>query len=232
MNKVKKELHSHSCPKTAKILQGFFKTAPGQYGEGDIFLGVRVPDIRKTAKNHRDLGFLEIKYLLRSPVHEERLLALLLLIQKYRDLVPDSRKEVYNIYLSHTVYINSWDLVDLSAPQIIGDFLVHKDKAPLYRLAVSRSLWERRISIVATFHFIRNNRFGDTLKISKLLLSDEHDLIHKAVGWMLREVGKRDLKKEEGFLKKHYKIMPRTMLRYAIEKFSQKKRHAYLKGGV
>ena len=155
-----------------------------------------------------------------------------MLIQKYRDLVPDSRKEVYNIYLSHTVYINSWDLVDLSAPQIIGDFLVHKDKAPLYRLAVSRSLWERRISIVATFHFIRNNRFGDTLKISKLLLSDEHDLIHKAVGWMLREVGKRDLKKEEGFLKKHYKIMPRTMLRYAIEKFSQKKRHAYLKGGV
>ncbi|MCP4653025.1 MAG: DNA alkylation repair protein [Candidatus Omnitrophica bacterium] len=230
--KVKRELKRHSSKQKAKILQNFFKTGPGQYGEGDIFLGVKVPQTRSVAKRNQDLSLSETLEILKSPIHEERLLALLIFIMKYNKGNISQREKIFKVYLNNTKFINNWDLVDLSAPNIVGDFLKDKDKRTLYKLARSKSLWQRRVSIVATLSFIRNNKFEDTLKIAKILLSDKHDLIHKACGWMLREVGKRDKLKEEEFLKRHYKTMPRVMLRYAIEKFPEKLRLQYLKGRV
>lgn len=223
---LRKKLKDKANPKRAKILQRFFKTGPGEYGEGDIFLGIVVSDIRGVAKKYNSLKIEEVARLLCSKIHEERLTALLIIINKFQ--TGEDKKKIYNFYLKNTKYINSWDLVDLSADKIVGIYLLDKPKSILYKLARSKNIWERRISIIATFNFIKNNKFEETLKIAKILLNDEHDLIRKAVGWMLREIGKRNLKTEEKFLKKYYKKMPRTMLRYAIEKFPEKKRKQYL----
>ena len=228
IDQIKKDLLELRSPKQAKILSRFFKTSKGEYGEGDVFLGVIVPEQRKVAKKYLNLSLKDLQELLSSKIHEYRLTSLFILIDKYRKSDEKSKKEIVDFYLKNTKNINNWDLIDLSSGKILGNYLLNKNKSILYKLAKSKSLWERRISIMATSEFIRNNKFEDTLKISEILLKDKHDLIHKAVGWMLREIGKRDLSVEEKFLKKHLKKMPRTMLRYAIEKFDEKKRRYYL----
>jgi 3-methyladenine DNA glycosylase AlkD len=215
-------------PGRAKNLSWFFKTGKGQYGEGDIFLGIPVPEQRKVAKKYISLSLNDLQELLNSKIHEHRFTALLILVSKYRKAGEFVKEEIFYFILKNTENINNWDLVDLSAPRIIGDYLLNRERSILYKLAKSKSLWERRISILSTFKFIDNNDFKDALRISELLLHDEHDLIHKAVGWALREIGKRDQNLEERFLNKHYLYMPRTMLRYAIEKFEEKKRQNYL----
>lgn len=217
-------------PKDAANLQRFFKTGPGEYGEGDRFLGVRVPVIRQTAKQHRGTSITQCLRLLRSPFHEERLLALFLLIDAFSRGDEAVKKNVYSLYMANTRFINNWDLVDLSAHHIVGARLRERSRAPLLKLARSKDLWERRIAILATFHYINRNDFDDALRIAEILRDDDEDLIHKAVGWMLREVGKRDQRVEEAFLKEHYRGMPRTMLRYAIERFPERKRRQYLDG--
>jgi len=222
---LKKELKTKAKSKKAEILQRFFKTGPGEYGEGDIFLGIVSSDIKEIAKKYNKLNTKGILKLLHSKIHEERVAALRIMIDKFQK---GEQEKIYNLYLKNTKYINNWDLVDLSAHKIVGEYLLNKPKSILHKLAKSKNIWERRISIISTFTFIRNNEFSETLKIARLLLKDKHDLIHKAVGWMLREVGKRDLNIEEEFLKKYYKKMPRTMLRYAIERFPEKKRKYYL----
>ncbi|MDH4162886.1 MAG: DNA alkylation repair protein [Nitrospirota bacterium] len=225
---IQKRLRAFAAGEKAVILQRFFKTGPGQYGEGDRFLGVVVPDIRKVMKEFRDTPLAEVAKLLRSAWHEDRLLALLILVDQYERGSDALRNKVCALYLRNTRYINNWDLVDLSASKIVGAHLDGGSRALLYRFARSTSLWERRIAIIATFHFIRQNDFADTLALSEKLLADEHDLMHKAVGWMLREVGKRDVAVLEGFLRKHHRAMPRTALRYAIERFPERKRKKYL----
>jgi 3-methyladenine DNA glycosylase AlkD len=228
---VRKELKSMAEPEKAAILQRFFKTGPSQYGEGDIFIGVMVPQSRQVAKKFNQLPLGEVRTLLYSRVHEERLVALLILAWRYSSASSSREKEeIVKFYLDHIKRVNNWDLVDLSAPNILGAHLVDRDgrRRLLYRLAGSENVWERRIAIVATHHFIRNGDFSDTLKIAEMLLQDRHDLIHKAVGWMLREVGKRDAAAEEEFLEKHCSVMPRTMLRYAIERLSERKRRRYM----
>jgi 3-methyladenine DNA glycosylase AlkD len=210
-------------------LQRFFKTGPGEYGEGDVFLGIRVPELRKLAKTYPHITTKEAGQILNSSIHEQRLLALFILVRKYLRGNELQRKAIYDLYLKNTRFVNNWDLVDGSAGHIVGAFLMGKDKKPLYRLSKSKNLWERRISIMATFHFIKQDQFSETFTIAKTLLADEEDLIHKAVGWMLREVGKRHMPAEEKFLKEHYRKMPRTMLRYAIERFPETKRQMYLK---
>jgi 3-methyladenine DNA glycosylase AlkD len=232
VRRIREELQTLGSKEDAAFLQRFFKTGPGEYGEGDVFLGVRVPQVRKLVKQYPDAGLKEARQLLTSPIHEERLLALLILVRDFTRGNDSVKKRIYEFYLAKTRYINNWDLVDSSAEHIVGAFLKRKDKAPLHKLARSDKLWERRIAIMATFHFIKQMTFSETLKISKILLQDEHDLIHKAVGWMLREIGKRDMRTEEEFLKGCYGRMPRTMLRYAIEKFPEPKRQAYLKGKI
>ena len=216
----------------AKHSQRFFKTGKGEYGYGDKFLGIRVPVIRQSVKKYKATSLSTIEKLLRSEYHEVRLFALLLLVLHYSKNNTEEQEKIYNIYLSNTQYINNWDLVDSSAHLIIGPYLENRDRSKLYELSKSSSIWERRMAIISTFYFIKNNQFNETLHISKLLLRDQEDLIHKAVGWMLREVGKRDLAKEVLFLKTHYQRMPRTMLRYAIEKFSKEDRQKYLNGDV
>ena len=225
---IKRDLAQLKDPNRAKNLSWFFKTGKGQYGEGDIFLGIPVPEQRKVAKKHIDLSLNDLQELLNSKIHEHRFTALLILISKYRKAGELVKEEIFHLILKNTENINNWDLVDLSAPRIIGDFLLNRERSILYKLAKSKSLWERRISILSTFTFIGNNDFEDALNISELLLHDEHDLIHKAVGWALREIGKRDQNLEERFLNKHYFRMPRTMLRCAIEKFDEEKRQKYL----
>jgi 3-methyladenine DNA glycosylase AlkD len=228
---VRKELKSMAEPEKTAILQRFFKTGPSQYGEGDIFIGVMVPQSRQVAKKFNQLPLGEVRTLLYSRVHEERLVALLILAWRYSSAASSREKEeIVKFYLDHIKRVNNWDLVDLSAPNILGAHLVDRDgrRRLLYRLAGSENVWERRIAIVATHHFIRNGDFSDTLKIAEMLLQDRHDLIHKAVGWMLREVGKRDAAAEEEFLEKHCSVMPRTMLRYAIERLSERKRRRYM----
>ena len=212
----------------AEHAQRFFKTGPGQYGEGDIFLGIKVPVLHRLAKEHQAIALNEAVELLQSPLHEVRLLALFIMVLQYKR--GGNEAAIYRAYLANTHRINNWDLVDSSAEDIAGAHLFERDRRPLYRLANSKSLWERRIAIIATLHFIRRNQFDDTLAIADLLLNDKEDLMHKAVGWMLREIGKRALKVEENFLLPRYKQMPRTMLRYAIERFPEPKRLAYLKG--
>jgi 3-methyladenine DNA glycosylase AlkD len=229
---IQKKLNKLANKSKAKILRGFFKTDPGEYGEGDVFLGINVPVLRKIAAEYRDILLTEVKTLLKSKIHEERLLALLILVQKYSRGDVSERKRIFDLYLKSTRYINNWDLVDVTSGHIVGEYLNDKGKQPLYELVKSKNLWERRIAIVSTYAFIKRNEFSHTLKISALLLSDEEDLIHKAVGWMLREVGKRDLQAEEKFLKKYYKKIPRTTLRYAIERFPEAKRKRYLKGEI
>jgi 3-methyladenine DNA glycosylase AlkD len=218
--------------KHAAISQKFFKTGPGEYGEGDIFIGVRVPVLRELVKEYSDVSVEDAALLLHSQVHEERLLALLLLVRLFSISDEAIRSIIFGKYLKNTEFVNNWDLVDSSAEHIVGAYLMNRDKAVLYRLAESENLWERRISIMSTFHFIKRHEFSETLKISKMLLFDREDLIHKATGWMLREIGKRRPQTEESFLKAHYKEMPRTMLRYAIEKFPEQKRQRYLRGKV
>lgn len=228
--KIEKELHALADEKIAAHSSRFFKTGPGQYGEGDRFLGIRVPLLRKIARQYRNLDLSSAETLLHSPFHEVRLTALLILVERYKRGDADVRDEVYKLYLKNNRYINNWDLVDVSAPHIVGHYLEHRDRAILSRLAVSENFWERRIAILATFHFIRNDSFAETLRLAEILCCDEHDLLHKAVGWMLREVGKRDLDLLITFLDKHYHQMPRTMLRYAIERFPEELRQAYLTG--
>lgn len=215
----------------AKHLQRFFKTGPGEYGEGDRFIGVRVPATRKVARMFRAMPLADAQTLLTSEIHEERLLALLILIGLYQRGTADQKQAVFDLYLVSTRHINNWDLVDVSAEHVVGAHLWDKNRDPLINLARSADLWERRIAVMATFHFIKKHQFDDTLKIAEMLLSDSHDLIHKAVGWMLREIGKRDSEVEEEFLQRHHQHMPRTMLRYAIEKFSEDKRRWYLQKG-
>lgn len=231
-----KEILNHlkrkANPEKAVLLSGFFKTGKGEYGEGDVFLGISVPEQRWIANKYLHLDLSRLQSLLSSSIHEHRLTALIILTQKYRKGNEKQKKEIFNFYLKNTRCINNWDLVDLSAPRIVGDYLLDKPKDILYKLAKSNSLWERRISIISTAMFISHHQYKDTLKISEILLKDKHDLIHKAVGWMLREVGKRDQNTEEVFLKKHCKTMPRTMLRYAIEKFPETLRQCYLKHKV
>ena len=223
-----KEIQQLKNPKKAKILARFFKTGKGEYGEGDIFLGITVPQQRQIAKKDSDLEREKLQKLLNSKIHEYRLTALLILIIQYQKANEKKKEKIFKFYLSNTKNINNWDLVDLSAPNIVGDYLLNEDRKILYQLAKSKNLWERRIAIMTTYTFIKNNDFNDTFKIAEILLQDKHDLIHKAVGWMLREVGKKDQKVEEQFLRKHYRQMPRTMLRYAIERFSEGKREFYL----
>ncbi|MFK7859288.1 MAG: DNA alkylation repair protein [Granulosicoccus sp.] len=217
-------------PVVAEKSLRFFKTGVGQYGEGDFFLGVRVPEIRAFAKKQKGVLLKEILCVLKSPYHEERLLALIMMVNIFKKADERHRKEIYTSYLDNTRYVNNWDLVDSSAHQIVGGYLLEKNKDKLATLSRSENLWERRIAIISTYHFIKKDQFNDTLNISTVLLDDHEDLIQKAVGWMLREVGNRDRLVEEKFLLKHYKSMPRTMLRYAIEKFEEGERKLYLKG--
>jgi 3-methyladenine DNA glycosylase AlkD len=223
-------LRALANPKDAAFLAGFFKTGPGEYGEGDVFLGVRVPAIRKVATEFKGMALSEVERLLHSPIHEERLAALVILVVQAAKGDAATRKAIYDLYLANTRHVNNWDLVDLTAPQIVGAYLEDKCRKPLYRLAKSDWLWDRRISILATFHFIRLGDFSDTLRIAEILLADREDLMHKAAGWMLREVGKRDAAMLEHFLDNHCRAMPRTMLRYAIERLPEKKRRAYMEG--
>jgi 3-methyladenine DNA glycosylase AlkD len=229
---IRTAFHRLGDTKRAQHSQRFFRTGPGEYGEGDVFLGITVPQIHKMAKQCTKLANKEIVELLQSQYHEERLLALLVLVAKFKQGDEKQQKAIYNLYLKHKKHVNGWDLVDLSAPNIVGAYLLNLDKSMLYKLARSKSLWDRRIAIMATLPSIKQHQFDDTLNIAELLLQDKEDLIHKAVGWMLREIGNRDLAAEEAFLHVHYQRMPRTMLRYAIEKFAETRRQQYLKGRV
>jgi 3-methyladenine DNA glycosylase AlkD len=227
---IQKRLRSFASKEKAVLLRRFFKTGPGQYGAGDRFLGVMVPQTRIVVKEFRDAPLSEIVKLLQSSWHEDRLCALLLLVGQYEHGDDALRAKVFNHYLKNTRFINNWDLVDLSAPKIVGPYLDGGSRALLYRLVGSKSLWERRIAVLAAFHYIRQSDFRDALALAEALLDDDHDLMHKAVGWMLREVGKKDVRTLEGFLKKNHQRMPRTTLRYAVERFPETKRKRYLKG--
>ncbi len=230
---VASELNSLSNPGKAKLLSRFFKTGKGEYGEGDVFIGVMVPETRKVVRKHAQSARLsEIASLLDSKVHEHRLAALLLLVEKFKKADDNGKKPIVEFYLKSTSRINNWDLVDLSAHHILGAYLLHNDDVShslLFSLARSSNIWERRIAILSTFAFIRENDFADSFAIAEMLLSDKHDLIYKAVGWMLREIGKRDQIAEEKFLDLHYRAMPRTMLRYAIERFDTSKKQHYMR---
>ncbi len=223
-------LKERADPERAVHSQKFFKTGIGEYGEGDIFLGIRVPVIRKAVKKYKSIHLDDTLQLLKSNFHEVRLFALLAMVQAFNSGSEEKKKAIFQNYINNTRYINNWDLIDSSAPHIVGNYLWEKDKTLLYSFAESSSLWERRIAIIATQFFIKQKSYQDTLKISDILLNDTQDLIHKAVGWMLREIGNRNLEIEEQFLKTRYLKMPRTMLRYAIEKFEEEKRQKYLKG--
>jgi len=228
LSKLINELKSAGNLEKAKNLSWFFKTGKGEYGEGDKFLGIPVPHLRAISKKHQDLELEDLQKLLDSMIHEERLSALMILRFKYDKANQELKEEIVKFYLKNTKKINNWDLVDLSCHYILGNYLLYRDRNILYKLAKSTNLWEKRIAIISTFAFIHNNQYIDTLKISEILLHDKHDLIHKAVGWALREIGKKDKKTEIHLLDKHYKTMPRTALRYAIEKFSDKERKYYL----
>lgn len=229
---LKCTVQQHSNKSQAIFLQRFFKTAPGQYAEGDILAGIKVPVQRIIAKQFVDLPLSETKKALQSKIHEERLIALFILVIKFKKASESEREKIIEMYLNNRKHVNNWDLVDLSAPKLLGEWLLNKDREILFKLADSKNLWDRRISILSTFKFIQCGEFVTTLRIAKILLQDKHDLIHKAVGWMLREIGKKDLRSEEKFLEVNYHNMPRTMLRYAIEKFPEPKRKAYLLGKV
>ncbi len=237
MHPLQQALRQIENKEKATFLQRFFKSGKGEYAEGDIFLGLTVPQTREIAEKFSSLPLKELTLILHSSIHEERLSALLILVHQF-EKNPERRKELFDFYLANTQAVNNWDLVDLSAPNIVGRFIFNEGKknpqliARLIALAESNNLWERRIAIVSTYYFIKNNRFDETLHIAELLLKDKHDLIHKAVGWMLREVGKKDVNVLKSFLAKHYKTMPRTMLRYSIEKFPEKERKAYLEGRI
>lgn len=226
---IQKEIRQLANPEKAKILMGFFKTGKGQYGEGDKFLGITVPQTRTLVKKYQQLSLEQTLQLLQSQFHEERLFALLVMVAQFEKGDEKTRKKIFQAYLKNTKWINNWDLVDLTADRIVGAYLAGKPKDLLFKLTSSKILWERRIAMLATFHEIKNGRSEIALAIAEKLLNDKEDLMHKAVGWMLREVGKRcSQKEEEVFLKKYATVMPRTMLRYAIERFEEKKRLGYL----
>ena len=231
-DEVQARLRVLGNPERAEHSKRFFKTGPGEYGAGDIFLGLKVLDIRKVSRQFRGLPMPDLRRLLQSPIHEDRLAALLILVLQFERGNQLDRERIYKFYLKNTRFVNNWDLVDASAHRIIGAYLEGKKRDVLGRLAKSPSLWERRIAIIATYHFIKQDDFVWTLKIASRLACDTEDLIHKAVGWMLREVGKRDREAAEDFLARNYRRMPRTMLRYAIERFPESRRQAYLKGQV
>ena len=228
LKKIKEDLEKAANPEKVEIYQRFFKTGKGEYGEGDIFIGLTVPKQREIAKKYIGLDLEDVKKLLSDKVHEYRLTGFLILVYKFEKADEKEKNIIVEFYLKNIKSANNWDLIDCVADKILGNYLIDKDKKILYDLAKTDNLWKKRIAIISTFEFIKNNQFEDTLKISEILLKDKHDLIHKAVGWMLREVGKRDMKTEEVFLKKYYKTMPRTMLRYAIEKFDSKKKAFYM----
>ena len=234
LQQLHRDIKKLADPEKGKFLQRFFKTKEGEYGFGDVFVGLTVPISRNIAKQYKDLLPEEIETLLASNVHEERLIALLILVDQFKKGSDDKKKVVYDFYIKHLQYVNNWDLVDLSAYNIIGNYLLlTRNITFLVRLASSKNIWERRIAIISTFAFIKNGSIKETLKIAEILIHDKEDLIHKAVGWMLREGGKKvSMELEEVFLKKYYHTMPRTMLRYAIEKFPEEKRQAYLKGRI
>ena len=226
---IQKHILSKKDLQRAKVLQGFFKTGPGEYGEGDVFLGLTVPQCREIAKKYRDLPMKDLQALLKSEIHEERSIALMILVVRFEKADVKEQEKIYKFYLKNTKYINNWDLVDSSAEYIVGAFLADKDRKILDKLAKSKSLWERRIAMLATFHFIKNKESKDALRIAKILITDKHDLIHKASGWMLREIGKRASEKDlKIFLDKNADKMPRTMLRYAIERMTPKERRHYM----
>lgn len=226
---IQKRLRQVADPQDAKALQWYFKTGPGEYGEGDVFIGVKVPKLRALVKEFWQAGERDVRRLLASRIHEDRALALFILVRQFEKGTEGDRRRIYRLYLASTDRINNWDLVDLSAPNIVGGYLLNRSRRPLYRLARSKSLWERRIAVLATFAFIREGDFDDSLAMAEHLLHAKEDLIHKAVGWMLREIGKRDVAVLEAFLDKHGTTMPRTTLRYAIERFPEAKRQGYLK---
>ena len=224
------ELRTHADPAIAAHSHRFFRAEPGGYGEGDRFLGIRVPVVRQVARGGRDLSLANIASILRSEWHEERLLALVLMVERFKKTDAAKRHALHDAYIAHLPHVNNWDLVDISAPWLVGTHLLRSDRSLIYELAHSGELWPQRTAMMATFAFIRAGEFEDTLAVADILLQHEHDLIHKAVGWMLREVGNRDNRAEEAFLKEHHPSMPRTMLRYAIEKFPEPRRRAYLEG--
>lgn len=228
VHEIRKKLWKHSDQRTARVLQRFFKTGPGEYGEGDVFLGIRMPVIKELARIYQDIPIREVTQLLKSSFHEERMLALQILIRQFSRGTDIVKKRIYQFYLSHTDFVNNWDLVDVSAEHIVGAFLMRRSRRPLFALAKSKSLWERRIAIISTFHFIKLGDSADALKLIEFLLSDDESLLHKACGWMLREISKRDMALAEEFLDRHCQEMPRTMLRYALEKLPETKRQFYL----
>ncbi len=233
LTQLRKELKSHAQPERAKFHARFFKTGPGEYGEGDKFLGLPVPKTRKVARQFRELSFVNIEKCLASKWHEERFAGLLILVDQFKRAKDEkTQKTIYQFLIKHVNSMNNWDLVDTIVHHIIGVYLFERDRKLLYQYVKSKSLWKRRIAIISTYYFIKEKDFDDTLALAEILLHDKEDLIHKAVGWMLREVGNRDRKTEEAFLKKHYKTMPRTMLRYAIEKFPETLRKKYLHGKI
>jgi 3-methyladenine DNA glycosylase AlkD len=225
---VREAMRREADPERAKNLRRFFKTGPGDYGEGDRFHGLKVGQVRTIARRFRDLDLDVVAQLLDSPWHEERLLALVILVERFRRADEVTQKALHRFYLDHLDGVNNWDLVDLSAPTLMGAYLANRDRRILYRFAKSKDLWKKRIAVLSTFWFIRESDFDDALELAALLRDDPHDLIHKAVGWMLREIGNRDRAAEEQFLKQHCRYMPRTMLRYAIEKFPERLRRQYL----
>jgi len=232
LDNLKKDLRSFQRPGKAKILQRFFKTGKGEYGEGDIFLGLMTDETRSVAKKYPSLALGYISKLLASKVHEERVAVVMILTSRFRKADLAGKKEIYDFYFKNITGINNWDLVDSSAPEIVGGFLFLSGgpREILYELAKSDDLWQKRIAMIATFYFIKEGDYKDALKIAEILVTDKEDLIQKAVGWMLREIGNRNQEIEEKFLKRFYKTMPRTMLRYAIEKFPEAKRQGYLTG--
>ncbi len=233
-SEVQKALEKVSSAKKSQASARFFKTGKGQYGQGDVFIGVTVPEQRKIAKKFAEMSLVEVQKLLQSKVHEHRFTALEILVRKY-ELAEDfkEKKQIVDFYLEKLKGVNNWDLVDTSAYCLLGDWLSDKkDRSILDKLSDSKNMWENRIAVVSTFAFIKKDDFKDILRLSEKFLEHSHDLMHKACGWMLREVGKRDVKTLELFLEKHYKKMHRTMLRYAIERFPEAKRQKYLKGKI
>lgn len=230
---LRKEIQKEASSTRAKNLSRFFKTGKGDYGEGDIFVGLSMPQCRKIVKEFFNISLQEKKELIKSKIHEERMIGLLMLVRALEKGDEKTKQEVFRLYIKSTKYINNWDLVDLTAPRIVGAFLYpSKNDSLLTQFAKSKNLWEKRIAVLATFWYIKNEEFSEPLRIAKILLYDTHDLIHKAVGWMLREVGNKSLKTEKDFLKARYKTMPRTALRYAIEKLPKSERMKYLQGKI
>ncbi len=232
LNKLIKELQDNASSEKAEIYKKFFKTGKGEYGEGDIFIGLTMPQQREISRKYIDLSIPKIQELLKSKIHEHRMVGLIILTEKYKNSSERDKADIFNFYINNTKNINNWDLVDVTCPRIVGDFLLDKDKKILYEMVRSNNLWERRIAIVSTWKFIHEGEFGDVLAISELLLEDKHDLIHKAVGWMLREVGKKDEDVLRNFLRGNYSRLPRTTLRYAIERFPEEKRKRFLRGEI